>query len=372
MLKRKTGILNQIDIKLFLSTVFLCIIGLVILKSASLSTGTNDIIISQLVATIVGFIFIFILVLVDYRVWNKLYLVVYGISIAILIYTLIFGFGKEEWGANSWIRLGGFRFQPSEFVKIAFIIFVSAYLERNKDTINDKQTIIKLLLYSAVPIGLIAIQPDFGTAMVFVFILIIMLFVAGLSWKYFATVGTIGLVSLPITGPLLWYKLDTYQKNRILDWLNPTRSTTGSGYQVLEGKIAVGSGRLTGRGLFKGTQTQYNFVPSKQTDFIFPVLVEELGFIGGITVIALYALLIYRMFDIAHKSTDLFGTLLVTGFTALFIIHIWENIGMTMGLMPVTGIPLPFISHGGTFQVANLICIGLALSVARYRMKGYY
>lgn len=185
-------------------------------------------------------------------------------------------------------------------------------------------------------------------------------------------VGLAGIITLPITGPLMWKKLDNYQRNRILDWLNPSRSTSGTGYQFNEGLIAIGSGRFSGRGLFKGSQTQYSYIPAKENDYIFTVLVEELGFLGGALLIGLYILIFSRMYKIATRAKDFSAKLMIVGFASLFIIHIWENIGMTMGLMPITGIPLPFMSHGGTFQVANLICIGITLSIAKFNLSGRY
>ncbi len=190
-----------------------------------------------------------------------------------------------------------------------------------------------------------------------------MLFAAGLDWKYIGYAAILGVVSLPI----IWMKLDPYQKKRIFGFLEPEKDLTGMNYQAYQSRIAVGSGKIFGRGLFQGTQTQYNFLPEKQTDFIFAVLAEELGLIGGLVLILLYFVLLYRLFRIAKNSKDMFGSLMVVGFTAMFLIHIFENIGMTIGLMPITGIPLPFMSYGGTFHLVNFICIGIALSVSVHK-----
>ena len=186
-----------------------------------------------------------------------------------------------------------------------------------------------------------------------------MLFAANIDWKYIGATMGVGLISLP----LLWFSLKPYQKRRIFSFLDPESDPTGSAYQAIESRIAIGSGKVFGRGLFKGGQTQYGFLPEKQTDFIFAVVGEELGFIGGLILILLYFLMLFRLIQIAKNSKDTFGSLMVIGFTAMFLIHIWENIGMTIGLMPITGIPLPFMSYGGTFQLINLVCIGIALSV---------
>lgn len=186
-----------------------------------------------------------------------------------------------------------------------------------------------------------------------------MLFVAGVELRYFFYALAFGLVSLPF----IWMNLGEYQKNRIFDFINPERDLMGSSYQVMQGRIAIGSGKVFGRGLFEGVQTQLNFIPEKHTDFIFAVIVEELGFLGGLGLIMAYLILLCRFVKISRNSKDLFGSLMVIGFAAMFLFHIWENIGMTIGLMPMTGIPLPFMSYGGTYQLMNLICIGLVLSV---------
>ena len=164
--------------------------------------------------------------------------------------------------------------------------------------------------------------------------------------------------------PFIWFNLADFQKNRVFDFLHPERDPMGSGYQAMQGKIAIGSGKFWGRGLYEGVQTQYNYIPEKQNDFIFSVLAEELGFIGGFFLIILYVIFMYRFIKIARESRDLFGSLLSIGLVSMSIFHIWENIGMNIGIMPITGIPLPFISHGGTFLLINLIGVGIALSIA--------
>lgn len=372
MFKKKPTFLQRLDAPLFLATVALCVLGLVMVYSATLSTGSTNLLRSQFIATVIGFVFVFILLQFHYRVWLRLAHIIYLIANGLLVVTLLFGHGLDEWGARSWFEIGGFVFQPSEFVKIAFIICMADYMERHRDNINEPRVLLRLIAYAAVPIVLIALQPDFGTAMVFVVLFLIMLFMTGLSWRIILPILGFGLLSLPLLGPLAWKKLDTYQKNRILDWIDPDRATSSTGYQFNEGRIAIGNGQLWGKGLFRGTQTQYDYIPAKHNDYIFTVLVEELGFVGGALLLGLYAIVFHRMYRIADECRDLAPRLMITGFAALFIIHIWENIGMTMGLMPITGIPLPFMSHGGTFQMANLICIGLTLSIAKYQRSSHY
>lgn len=360
-LKRKS--LKKFDFVLFTTVILLCIFGLIMIRSATLSYDTLKHVKSQSIATGVGIVAILVLVLLDYHFLGKLYIPIYVISNLLLIAVLIWGFGKEQWGADSWLKIGPIIFQPSEFVKVGLVISLSKYIDINKEKINEPFTLLKVLAFAFFPVILILKQPDAGTAMVFIFFIAIMLFIAEIKWKYIGYSLLAGLLSLPV----LWFKLDVYQKNRFFNFLDPERDTSNTGYQAMQGKIAIGAGKIYGRGLFQGVFTQYNYIPEKQTDFIFAVIGEELGFVGGVTLIFFYFIMLSRLIKIAKDSNDLFGSLMVVGFTSILIFHIWENIGMTIGLMPITGIPLPFLSHGGTFQLINLVCIGIALSVGIHR-----
>lgn len=360
-LKRKS--LKKFDFVLFTTVILLCIFGLIMIRSATLSYDTLKHVKSQSIATAVGIVAILVLVLLDYHFLGKLYIPIYVISNLLLIAVLIWGFGKEQWGADSWLKMGPIIFQPSEFVKVGLVISLSKYIDINKEKINEPFTLLKVLAFAFFPVILILKQPDAGTAMVFIFFIAIMLFIAEIKWKYIGYSLLAGLLSLPV----LWFKLDVYQKNRFFNFLDPERDTSNTGYQAMQGKIAIGAGKVYGRGLFQGVFTQYNYIPEKQTDFIFAVIGEELGFVGGVTLIFFYFIMLTRLIKIAKDSNDLFGSLMVVGFTSILIFHIWENIGMTIGLMPITGIPLPFLSHGGTFQLINLVCIGIALSVGIHR-----
>lgn len=360
-LKRKS--LKKFDFVLFTTVILLCIFGLIMIRSATLSYDTLKHVRSQSIATGIGIVAILVLVLLDYHFLGKLYIPIYVISNLLLIAVLIWGFGKEQWGADSWLKIGPIIFQPSEFVKVGLVISLSKYIDINKEKINEPFTLLKVLAFALFPVILILRQPDAGTAMVFIFFIAIMLFIAEIKWKYIGYSLLAGLLSLPV----LWFKLDVYQKNRFFNFLDPERDTSNTGYQAMQGKIAIGAGKIYGRGLFQGVFTQYNYIPEKQTDFIFAVIGEELGFVGGVTLIFFYFIMLSRLIKIAKDSNDLFGSLMVVGFTSILIFHIWENIGMTIGLMPITGIPLPFLSHGGTFQLINLVCIGIALSVGIHR-----
>lgn len=364
-LKRKS--FKKFDFTLLITVLLLCIYGIVMIRSATSSysdiRGTRPVKV-QIIATIIGFIAILFLVLLDYQFIGKFYIPIYIISVLLLVAVTLFGTGADKWGSNSWLELpGGFIFQPAEIAKVGIIIFLAKYIDNNKNKINQPIVLLKVLALAGVPILLIARQPDFGTAVVFVFFLVVMLFAANIDWRYIGYATLAGIVSLPI----IWFSLGTYQRDRIFNFLNPERDLSGTGYQAMQSRIAVGSGKIFGRGLFQGVQTQFGYLPEKQTDFIFAVIGEELGLIGGLFLILLYLILILRLFKIAKNSKDMFGSLMVTGFAAMFLAHIWENIGMTIGLMPITGIPLPFLSYGGTFHLVNLICIGISLSVGVHK-----
>lgn len=363
MFNFKKKVFKKFDFVLLFTVIILCIYGLIMIKSATLSFGSNHMVKSQLIAIIAGIFAIGFIVILDYQFLGKLYIPIYVVSNLLLVATLIWGFGAEDWGSDSWLKVGPVVIQPAEFVKLGLIISLAKYIDIHKETLNQPMTLLKILAFAGFPVLLIMRQPDFGTAMVFVFFIALMLFVAGIDWKYIGYALIAGLAAIP----LFLLKSGGYQMDRIFDFLHPERDPTGTGYQAIQGKIAIGSGKIFGRGLYNGEFTQNNFVPEKQTDYIFSVLVEELGFVGGVILIFLYFVLLNRMVKIARNTEDLFGSTMVTGFAAMFVIHIWENLGMTMGLMPITGIPLPFMSHGGTFLLVNMVAIGIILSVGIQR-----
>ncbi|MFO3716330.1 MULTISPECIES: rod shape-determining protein RodA [Anaerococcus] len=350
--------LKELDLILLISTILISIYGLVILYSAY--GGDFGEVKTQIISTLLGFVLIAILCTMDLDVLKKFYKWIYGFGIGLLVLTLIFGRGLDEWGAKSWVYIGSFSFQPSEFVKVGLIFSFAAYLDKYKYQINEPKKLIGALVFVGVPVLLILLQPDFGTSMVYLFFIAAMLFVAGLSWKWIALFAVGGIT----VGFLVLTNLSGYRADRIENFLNPARDTSGSNWQQQQGLIAIGSGMLNGRGYLNGTQSQYGYVPEKETDFIFSVLAEELGFIGAIFLIILFSIIILRLVRISKKSNNTFISLMVTGIAAMLFIHIFENIGMTIGLMPVTGIPLPFLSAGGTFQLICLVMVGLALSAS--------
>lgn len=351
--------LQKIDRSLVITFAILIIYGLLLLNSATLSLEGNFIR-SQLISTGIGLFILFIIMMIDIDLIKKLYIPIYAFSLVLLLLVFFFGVGQEEWGANSWLVIGPVRFQASEIAKIGIILSLGRLLEDNQEKLSQPKVLLKILIFAALPILLVLSQPDVGTALVMVFIVIVMLFTAGLHLNYFIGAIIAGIASLPF----IYLQLDEFQKNRILNFLNPERDVSDTGYQAMQSKIAIGSGKFMGKGLNQGIQNQYNFIPEKQTDFIFAVVAEELGFLGGFFLIFLYGILLYRFLQVANKTASLYSKLIIMGIFAMFLFHIFENIGMSIGLVPITGIPLPFFSYGGTFQITNIICIGIILSAS--------
>lgn len=360
-LKKKN--FKDFDILLLISTLALSIFGLIVLYSAY--GGNISSIKTQILSTVLGFILIAIICTLDLDVVKKPYWIFYGLMIGILIITLVIGRGLDEWGARSWIYIGSFSFQPAEISKIVLIFTLAAFLDKFKYSINSPLILLATIAFVGAPIALILLQPDFGTAMVYVFFIAAMIFIAGLSWKWIGIFAVAGFA----LALFLLANLSGFRADRIENFLNPSRDTSGSNWQQQQGMIAIGSGMLNGRGYLNGSQSQYGYIPEKETDFIFSVLAEELGFIGAIIMIVLFTILILRLVAIAKTSNNTFISLLVTGIAGLIFIHVFENVGMTIGIMPVTGIPLPFFSNGGTFQLLILVCIGFALSASMQKTQ---
>jgi len=375
---KKESKLKRFDFILLITTILLCIYGLVIINSATMSkiTGSEPFLKTQIIAFGLGTAALLVLVFIDYDIYGSLYIPIYVLTNLLLLYTLINPVEAPEWGdVRSWIAIGPIVFQPSEIAKFGVIISLSKFIDINKDNINHPVVLLKIILFAFLPIALILIQPDFGTAVVFIFFIVIMIYIAGIDRKYVLSIMIIGLI-LIIAGLSVFFQImenytlgDDFRFDRIVTFFYPELDPDDTGYQVIQSKTAIGSGMLYGRGLYKGVQNQLGYLPTKETDFIFAVIGEELGLTGGIVLLCLYAILLYRLIRIAKNAANMFGSLIVTGITAMLLFHIFENIGMTMGLTPVTGIPLPFISYGGTFMLVNMISIGLCLSVGMKRGK---
>jgi rod shape determining protein RodA len=252
-------------------------------------------------------------------------------------------------------------FQPSEPAKLLFIVVLAAVVAEFGGKIEARSDVLKVAGYVALPFGLILLQPDLGTGLVFIMIALGMLLVGGLRGRWFAVAAALIVVVavVGLTTPLL----QQYQKDRLLVFVDPSRDPKGAGYNLAQSKIAIGSGGMTGTGLAAGTQSRFNFIPEPHTDFIFSVLGEQFGFVGAMMLLALYLALLSTTLSISASSRDLFGALIAAGLLSMWLFQILENIGMTIGIMPVTGIPLPFMSYGSSFMVTNLAGVGILLSI---------
>jgi rod shape determining protein RodA len=307
--------------------------------------------------------------IIDYRLLRAYTPFIWGFGVLGLILVLIPGVGSEVNGAKAWIRLpAGFQIQPAEIAKISIIIGISMLLSERTHNSDEPSTndILKALAVAALPILLILRQPDMGTVFIISASVVTILAVSGAPTRWI-----VGLILLAVIGGFVATKagiINDYQVKRLQSFVNPNADTQGAGYQLRQARITVGSGGLIGTGLFNGPQTNGRFVPEQQTDFIFTVAGEELGFVGCSVIILLLLTILMRAFGIARRSTDPYGTLVCTGVIAWFAFQIFENVGMTLGLMPMTGVPLPFLSYGGSSMFANLIGIGLLQNVhARQR-----
>lgn len=357
------------DRKLLFATLALSVCGIFAVYSASLSYHNRRYVIIQTGAAAVGFVLMFALSFIDYRQLAKKYRTVIAINVALLLFTYIFGEGVTDKTNANWINLGFIKIQPSEFAKILFIYSFAAHLYYVRDRINKLFTALTLFLHAAIIIGLTYLQKDLGTLTVFVFIFVLMCFAANLNLWYFI-VGGAGLVA---AAPFLWTKLNYFQQQRILApydiSVDPT--ATGVRQQGVRSMTAIGLGGVGGSGYGNGTVTQGSF-SAKHTDMIFATVCEEFGFIGAVALLALFVLLITRIILLAVRSDNPLGCYICAGAAAMFIIQIVENIGMCLGLLPVIGITLPFISYGGSSALSTYIAIGLVLSVATHQEKMFF
>ncbi len=325
---------------------------------------------TQAINFITGLVIMAVIISIDYHVISDLSAYYYWLIIGLLIVVKLYG--TIGGGAQSWLAFGSFRMQPSEFSKIAVILMLARVMAKLEETgVNNLKTMARLLLIVAIPFTLIATQPDLGTASVLIVILVGMLFIAEIKYKYLFI--ALGLVLAAI--PIAWFTyFGEYQKYRIIVFFNPGMDPLGDGYHVIQSITSIGSGQFTGqfgRGeLLSGNSlSQLNFLPAKDTDFIYSVTTEALGFVGGISVILLFYMLIMRTMRIARRSRDVLGSYICVGVASMILFHVFENIGMSMGIMPITGIPLPFMSYGGSSMWTNMASFALVINVGMRRQK---
>lgn len=399
-----TKVLSQrLHVGLALAVVTLLGYGTLMVWSAtSTMSGHAALVQRQMVGIVVGLLPLVVLWLLDYqslKAWTGPLMV----ALALLIISpRIPGLGVAAKGAQSWLQIAGIRlFQPSEPAKLIFIVVLAAVIAEYGGRIDKPRDVMRVMGFVALPLVLILLQPDLGTGLVFVVIAFVMLLIGGLSRRWFLIMGLAGVVLVGTVfgmnsvlnralnrGPYdpaylaavqkaggdtsadsVQQVRDTsvlikqYQLNRLLVFIDPTRDPRGAGYNLAQSKIAIGSGGLTGTGLKAGTQSRLNFIPERHTDFIFSVLGEQFGFVGAMVLLALYLALLASALSISASSRDLYGALIAAGLIGMWVFQILENMGMTMGVMPITGIPLPFMSYGSSFMVTNLAGVGILLSV---------
>ncbi|MBR0491223.1 MAG: rod shape-determining protein RodA [Clostridia bacterium] len=346
--------------------LILCAIGLVALFSAT-QNSNYDSFYKQLMWLGISLVIMVICAVIDYEKIVKASPIFYVVFLILLVAVL---FTKPINGASSWFDIGFFSFQPSEFAKIFLILFlafvISKIQSKQKEDINKFSRLLLILIIVGIPILLIVKEPDYGTATAFIIATLMMLFTAGIDKKYI--IVTILLVAIAI--PVLYnFVLPDHAKQRIDVFLNPESDPRGAGYNILQSKLAIGAGEFTGMGLLKGNQTQLGFLYPKTTDFIFAVISEEMGFVVSTTIIILYVVLVTKALYIAKTAKDTKGSVIATGIAGIFLFHMLENIGMVMGLLPITGVPLLFISYGGSSLITSFICIGLLLNISGKRQK---
>lgn len=428
----KAKIYEIFDYLVLLCVLVLITFGVLFIYSSGInSDGVNisNEYIKQIIFGSVGLVVMILIIFYDYRKIERLSTYLYIFLILLLIYTRLFG--RRVSGAVSWIGIGGFGIQPSEFGKTLFILFLAKYLDESKNEDQLKRFILGAI-YMAVPVGLILIQPDMGTASVYIPIFLVMCFMAGIPLRFILFVTAFGLgtiffsilpvwntaiASSPVTaitiltnmklrfiliatsaiisiiavvvrvnfkGPKYFYWiayfsiiitlslifsialskfLKEYQVKRLIIFMNPEVDPLDSGWNIIQSKTAIGAGGLWGRGYLAGTQSHYQFLPEQSTDFIFSILSEESGFIGGLIVYFLYILMLFRMCHVMRKIPNKYGLYIVSGIVSMFAFHFMINVGMVMGMMPITGIPLLFLSYGGTCLLNSLICIGLYMNI---------
>ena len=354
---------------ILICTIILLAIGLVALFSATQNSDYEEFK-KQIIWIGISIPVIVVVILVDYEILAKISPVIYGLSLISLVAVL---FTEPINGATSWFNIGPFSFQPAEFAKIAVVLFMANVIvklqQKGRDEINRFWKLGIILATVAVPTLLIIKQPDYGTALAFLVALIFMLYVAGINKKYIITAVLLVVILVPLA---YFFILPDHAKARIDVYLNPNLDPRGDGYNIIQSKLAIGAGQIFGMGLFKGNQTQLGYLYPKTTDFIFAVISEEMGFVVAGAIIVLYVILITKSIQVAKTAKDDLGSYIATGIVGIFFFHMLENIGMTMGLLPITGIPLPFVSYGGSSMLTNLTLIAILLNISTRRKKAIF
>jgi rod shape determining protein RodA len=349
----------SVDFNFLGTAVVLAMIGCLLVYSATFFSepglGTFK---RQMLWVAIGLALAIVILAVDYHILFDIAPILYGIGIILLIYLLIWG--QVTANVKSWIRIGGFQFQPSEFMKVFTALMVARYFDSNDRAYLDFKSFLTVMGIIGLPVGLIIVQPDFGTAASFFPLVAVAMFFGGIRPRIWAAMILVVAIALPLAWTAF---LKPYQKERIMIFLNPERDPLGSGYQVTQAKIAIGSGGIHGKGFRHGTQGKFGFVPEHHTDFIFAVLGEEWGFVGVIVVLGLYLYLVVQALTFAKHARDRGGTFLIICLIMFVVFHVLINVSMQIGILPTTGIPLPLISYGGSSTMMFFMAIGLIANV---------
>lgn len=354
---------RNIDWLLLAAVGLLLSMGMLALYSFSESVSGNVYFGKQLLFAGVGVALMFFIGALDYRHFARMSTFLYFLTLAVL--SLVLVIGEPVRGTVGWLSFFGFQVQPVEFSKLVLIIFLASFISQKRSELSEWARLIASLFLVAFMILLVLKQPDLGSSLVLMFIWGSMILVSGIRLKHFVVLTLLGGLLLTLG----WILLADYQKARLETFINPELDPRGAGYNVLQSMVAVGSGGVWGKGIGHGSQSQLNFLPEKHTDFIYAVITEELGLVGGSLILFLYALLLYRIERIAKRARDNTGYLIAVGLFAYFLVQILINVGMNMGLLPVTGLPAPFVSYGGSSLLASCIGVGILLSIYRFRQS---
>ncbi|MDP9192866.1 MAG: rod shape-determining protein RodA [Acidobacteriota bacterium] len=350
---------TAIDLNFLGTAIVLAMIGCLLVYSATFFNEPNlNTFKKQMLWVLIGIVLAIVIMMIDYHILFDIAPILYIIGIVLLIYLLIWG--RVTANVNSWIHIAGFQFQPSEFMKVFTALMLARFFDSNDRAYLDFRSFMIAMGIIGLPVGLIIVQPDFGTAAAFFPLVAVAMFFGGIRPRIWLAMILAVVVSLP----LAWsFFLKPYQKERVIIFLNPERDPRGDGYQMIQAKIAIGSGGIHGKGFTHGTQGKLGFVPEHHTDFIFSVLGEEWGFVGVIVVLGLYLYLVFQALTFAKHARDRGGTFLVICLTMFFVFHILINVSMQIGILPTTGIPLPLISYGGSSTMMFFIAVGLIANV---------
>jgi rod shape determining protein RodA len=352
---------RDLDWPLLVTTLVICALGILQIYSATRGTRWDDAWWRQALWVVAGFIVLWIASTIDYHTLVGHAFVFYLLSLGLLVLVLLVG--KQVFGSRRWIGYGSFHLQVSEFVKIVLILLIARYMTELKSDRLEASDLWKLAGLVLVPMLLVMRQPDLGTALTYLPILGAGVLFAGLRWRYLVVIALVVALVLPLS----WHFLKDYQKARLESFLDPSQDPQGSGYQVIQSKIAAGSGGMWGKGVTRGSQTQLQFLPVPHTDFIFSAFAEEHGFVGVVVMLGLYFVLLMQMVQNAQTAPDRAGLYVCMGVCALLLFHILVNIGMVVGRMPVTGIPLPLMSYGGSNILSFFLMLGLVNNVRLWR-----